>query len=46
MVANELKTKYMVFGNQDTFSLKLNGIKLDKVASYKDLGNINTSTHI
>ena len=44
MVANELKTKYMVFGNLNTFLLKLNGKNLEKVSSYKYLGNISNST--
>ena len=34
MVANELKTKYMVFGNLASFSLELNGKNLEKVQSY------------
>ena len=46
MVTNELKTKYMVVGNLNTFSLKLNGINLEKVSSYKYLGNIINSTRL
>ena len=46
MVANELKTKYMVFGNLNTFSLKLHGKNLEKVSSYKYLGNIINSTRL
>ena len=46
MVANELKSKYMVSGNLNTFSLKLNGKNLEKVSSYKYLGNIINSTRL
>ena len=40
MVANKLKTKYMVFGNLDSFTLELNGKNLEKVQSFMYLGNI------
>ena len=44
MVANELMTKYVVFGNLSNFLLELNGKNLEKVQSYKHLGNIINST--
>ena len=44
MVANELKNKYMVFGNLASFSLELNGKNIEKVQSYKYLGNMINST--
>ena len=44
MVANELMTKYEVFGNLSNFLLELNGKNLEKVQSYKYLGNIINST--
>ena len=40
MLANETKTKYMVFGKETHFSLNLNGKLLEKVRSHKCLGNI------
>ena len=46
MVANELKTKYMVFGNLASFSLELNGKNIEKVQSYKYLGNMINSTRL
>ena len=46
MVANELKTKYMVFGNLASFSLELNGKNLENVQSYKYLGNMINSTSL
>ena len=44
MIANETKTKYMVFGKTNDFSLVLNGKPIDRVTSYKCLGNIINST--
>ena len=46
MVANELKTKYMVFGKLNDFSLQLNGKHIEKVSSYKYLGNIISCTRL
>ena len=40
MLANETKTKYMVFGKETHFSLNLNGKLREKVRSHKCLGNI------
>ena len=40
MLANETKTKYMVFGKETHFSLNLNGKLLEKVRSHKCFGNI------
>ena len=46
MLANETKTKYMVFGKETHFSLNLNGKVLEKVRSHKCLGNIiSEKTH-
>ena len=45
MVANELKTTYVVFGNLNTFSLKLNGKNLE-MSSYEYQGNIINSTRV
>ena len=44
MIANEIKTKYMVFGNHDEFELLLNGKVLERVDKYKCLGNIINTT--
>ena len=44
MIANETKTKYMVFGKTNDFSLVLNGKPIDRVTSYKCFGNIINST--
>ena len=38
MIANEIKTKYMVFGNSPDFELKLNGKPIERVKSSKCLG--------
>ena len=46
MVANELKTKYMVFGNLASSPLELYGKNLEKVQSYKYLGNMINSTRL
>ena len=46
MVANELKTKYMVFGKLKDFSLELNGKYIEKVSSYEHLGNIISCTRL
>ena len=46
MVANELKTKYMVFGNLASFSSELNGKNLEKAQSHKYIGNMINSTRL
>ena len=38
MIANEIKTKFMVFGKCENFELKLNGKPIKRVASSKCLG--------
>ena len=45
MVVNEIKTRYMVYGNQEisNIDLKLNGKNIEKVGQYKSLGNILSS---
>ena len=43
-VANEFKTKYMFFGKLNDFSLQLNGKYIEKVSSYKYMGNIISCT--
>ena len=40
LIANEIKTKYMVFGKSDTFTLRLNGKRIKRVKSSKCLGII------
>ena len=44
MIANEAKTKFMIFGKEKHVSLKLNGKPLQQVQSYKCLGNIVSGT--
>ena len=43
LVANDIKTKYMVFGKSDTFTLRLNGKRIKRVKSSKCLGFILSS---
>ena len=46
MIANEIKTKVMVYGNikeTDNVDLTLNGKIIEKVDSYKSLGNVLNS---
>ena len=43
LIANEIKTKFMVFGNSDTFTLRLNGKRIKRVKSSKCLGIIVNS---
>ena len=43
IVANDIKTKYMVFGKSDTFTLRLNGKRIKRVKSSKCLGFILNS---
>ena len=43
MIANEIKTKYMLFGKQTDFSLHLNGKCIERVKSFKCLGNMINS---
>ena len=43
LIANEIKTKYMVFGKSDTFTLRLNGKRIKRVKSSKCLGIIVNS---
>ena len=43
MIANEIKTKYMVYGNHKNprnIQLSLNGKNIERVEKYKSLGNI------
>jgi len=45
MIVNEMKTKFMVFGNPKKISkLYFNSICIDEVTNYKYLGNIISST--
>ena len=43
LIANDIKTKYMVFGKSDTFTLRLNGKRIKRVKSSKCLGFIVNS---
>ena len=40
MIANEIKTKFMVYGSKEEMNLHLNGNKLEQVDRYKSLGTI------
>ena len=43
LIANDIKTKYMVFGKSDTFTLRLNGKRIKRVKHSKCLGIIVNS---
>ena len=40
MVANEVKTKYMIFGTREDTELYFDGKRIERVNDYKSLGNI------
>ena len=44
MVANEVKTKYMIFGTREDTELYFDGKRIERVNDYKYLGNIISET--
>ena len=44
MVANEVKTKYMIFGTREGTELYFDGKRIERVNDYKYLGNIISET--
>ena len=46
MIANDIKTKVIIFGNPKTSKLQFNLVEIDEVVDYKYLGNIISSIRL